>query len=76
MSMTKPAYPALFHHIQKRLADVTYPITKEALLRQVGDRMVFVDWDVEAPLRTLIEPIQRQTFTCAANFYCMLIAFF
>ena len=44
MSMTKPAYPALFHYIQKRMADVTYPITKEALLSQIGDRTVFVDW--------------------------------
>lgn len=75
MSMTKPAYPALFHYMQKRMADVTYPITKEALLSQIGDRTVFVDWDVEVPLRTFIEPIQREAFSCAAEFYCMLIAF-
>ena len=31
MSMTKPAYPALFHSIHRQLADVEYPITKEGL---------------------------------------------
>ena len=75
MKMTKPAYPALFHYIQKQMADVAYPITKQALLEQIGEREVFVDWDVQVPLRTFIEPIRREGFSCAADFYCMLIAF-
>ena len=75
MSMTKPAYPALFHSIHRQLADVEDPITKEALLRQAGDRMVQVDWDAAAPLSSFIEPIRREAFSCAADFYCMLIAF-
>ena len=57
------------------MSDVAYPITKTALLEQIGERMVFVDWETQAPLSAFIKPIQRESFSCAADFYCMLIAF-
>lgn len=76
MKMTKPStsYPALFHFIHKQLRDVDFPVTKEALLERIGDRAVYVDWDVQIPLRTLIEPIPQEAFSCAADLYCMMIA--
>ncbi len=74
MKMTKPSYPALFHYIHKQMADVAFPITKQALLEQIGDRQVFVDWTTQAPLRIFVEPIPQQSFSCAADFYCMMIA--
>lgn len=72
--MTKDAYPALFHYIHKALADVEFPAEKEALLRLAGDRPVYVDWDKTLPLKSFIEPIACDSFSCAADFYCRLIA--
>lgn len=72
--MTKDAYPALFHYLHKGIADVSFPITKGELLQRIGDRTVFVDWDKTVPLRVFVEPIPQDSFSCAADFYCMLIA--
>lgn len=74
MKMTKPSYPALFHYIHRQIADVEFPTTKQALLERIGDRTVFVDWETQVPLRVFVEPIPQQTFQCAADFYCMMIA--
>lgn len=72
--MTKEAYPALFHYIHKGLVDVEFPATKKEVLDRIGDRKVFVDWESQLPLRTFVEPIPQESFSCAADFYCMLIA--
>ena len=72
--MTKDAYPALFHYIHKQIADVDFPISKARLLEIIGDRQVYVDWNTQIPLRSFVEPIPQQEFSCAADFYCMLIA--
>ena len=72
--MTKDAYPALFHYIHKQIADIEYPISKKDMLKQIGDREVFVDWEQSVPLKNFIEPIPQEKFTCAADFYCMMIA--
>lgn len=72
--MTKEAYPALFHYIHRAMSDVEFPVEKEALLCRTGDRPVQVDWDKTLPLRSFIEPINSDSFSCAADFYCRLIA--
>ena len=72
--MTKDAYPALFHYIHKQIADVDFPVSKARLLEIIGDRQVYVDWNTQLPLRSFVEPIPQQEFSCAADFYCMLIA--
>lgn len=72
--MTKDAYPALFHYIHKALTDVEFPVKKDELLRLAGDRPVHVDWDKTMPLKSFIEPIDCDSFSCAAEFYCRLIA--
>lgn len=75
MKMTKPSYPGLFHYIHKAMADVEYPITRDALLELIADRQVMVDWETQAPVRSFIEPIRCDEFTCAADLYCKMIAF-
>ena len=72
--MTKDAYPALLHYIHKQIADVDFPVSKARLLEIIGDRQVYVDWNTQIPLRSFVEPIPQQEFSCAADFYCMLIA--
>ena len=72
--MTKDAYPALFHYIHKAMARVDFPCTKAELLALAGDEEVHVDWDRTQPLRSFVEPIPAEYFSCAADFYCRLIA--
>lgn len=76
MSMTKDAYPALFHFLHRQMADVSFPTTKETLLRVVGDRNVNTDWNTSVSMKVFIEPIIKGSFTCAADFYSALIASF
>ncbi len=72
--MTKDAYPALFHYIHRAMADVEFPASKLDILLKVGNRPVYVDWDKTLPLSTFIKPIPGGDFSCAADFYCRLIA--
>ncbi len=72
--MTKDAYPALFHFLHRRMQDISYPVTREDLLRIAGDRPVPTDWNVTIPLGALIIDIEKESFSCAADFYCALIA--
>jgi len=72
--MTKPAYPGLFHEIHKSLTFVSYPATKEELLIHAGEKTVHTDWDEQQPLCIFIESISDRSYSCAADFYCALIA--
>lgn len=72
--MTKPSYPALFHFIHLAIADVDFPCTKEELLRKTQGRTVHTDWEAEAPLADFVQPVESREFSCAADFYCKLIA--
>lgn len=72
--MTKEVYPALFHYLQRAISDVEFPATKQEILSLAGERSVHVDWDQAVPLKTFVEPIKKESFSCAAEFYCQLIA--
>ena len=72
--MTKPSYPALFHYIQKALADVTYPATKQEILDMAGGNPVFTDWETSVPFSAFVKKIEKDQFSCASDFYCALIA--
>lgn len=74
--MTKDAYPALFHYIHKRMADISYPATKVHILEVAGERPVHVEWDQTLPLKVFVEPIASERFDSAADFYCCMIASF
>ena len=73
--MTKEAYPALFHYIQKALKDVSYPSDMETILKTAGDIPVNTDWNTAVPLKELISTLpEDSSFSCACDFYCKLIA--
>ena len=72
--MTKDAYPALFHFIHKQMYDITYPVTRTALLQIAGDRPVHTDWDQTVSFRELMENVKKDSFSCASDFYSALIA--
>ncbi len=72
--MTKEAYPALFHYLHKAMKDVSYPATLEEIIKKAGDTPVHVDWQKTQPLKELIGTLPEQTFSCACDFYCRLIA--
>lgn len=72
--MTKDAYPGLFHFIHKRMANISFPASKQQLLAAVGTAPVNVDWEKKVPLSVFIDPIKVEEFSCAADFYCALIA--
>lgn len=72
--MTKDSYPALFHFLHKQLYDITYPAAKEEILRIAGERPVHTDWHTTVPLHTFVSGIKKESYSCAADFYCALIA--
>ena len=72
--MTKEAYPALFHYIHRAMAEVNFPTTKREILEKAGNVPVHTDWEISVPLKTFVEPIPQESFSCAADFYCKLIA--
>jgi hypothetical protein len=53
---------------------VSFPIERTALLEQVGSVEIRTDWEKSAQMKTWIEPIGQDAFSCAADFYCALIA--
>jgi hypothetical protein len=76
MTMTKDAYPAMFHFIHKNMADIDYPTTKQDILDKVGERQICIEWDQSVPLKVFVAPIGLEHFSCAAEFYCAMIASF
>ncbi|MEA4971315.1 MAG: hypothetical protein VB051_12485 [Candidatus Pelethousia sp.] len=74
--MTKDAYPALFHFIHKNMAEIEFPSTKQHILDVAGERPISVDWNQTVPLKRFVEPIELESFSSAADFYCAMIAFF
>jgi len=55
------------------MGSISYPITKEEIINQVGSKQVKVDYDKKVSLEEIIQPIQREKFDCAAQFYCALL---
>ena len=72
--MVDESYPALFHFIHRQLRDISYPVTRQALLETAGERAVQTDWAASVPLRELMRGMRKEQFSCAAEFYCDLIA--
>lgn len=72
----KGCVSCVVYFLHRQMADVSFPTTKEALLRVVGDRNVNTDWNTSVSMKVFIEPIIKESFTCAADFYSALIASF
>lgn len=62
------------HYITKAMTDVNYPITKQELIEQVGNREVRVEWDEYKPLKELLGLIKIDNFENAASFFSALYA--
>lgn len=62
-------YVATQHNITQAIADVNYPITKSALLKQTGERIVQVDFDKRVPLKEIFEKLPLDAFSCAGELY-------
>jgi hypothetical protein len=74
--MTKDSYPALFHYIHKAMYDISYPAKKSEILSLAGARAINTGWDTSIPFKLLLDPIRQESFSCAADFYCALLASF
>ncbi len=74
--MTKPSYPALFHFINKALAQVEFPSSKQDILNKIQNIYVNVDWDKKVLLSDFISPVKKEYFGNACELYCSIIAEF
>ena len=63
------AYVAYKHNISRALSPVRYPITKEELIKQVGDLKIQKDWDVFITFSDLLKDLPKDNFSCAAELY-------
>ena len=66
-------FKGMLHLLHKRMANVVYPISKQAILEQIGDESVKVEIEHYLCVREIIAPIRQETFSCAAEFYCALL---
>jgi len=62
-------YVAMQHNITKALADVRYPIAKQALIELTGERKVQVDFEKVIPLKEIFVKMPLDTYSCAAELY-------
>lgn len=65
----KKFYMATQHNITRQLADVRYPITKEALLNQVGERIVQNGFDSRIALKDILSKCPHDHYSCAGELY-------
>ncbi|WP_455193698.1 hypothetical protein [Eubacterium ramulus] len=66
-------FKGMLHLLHKRMADISYPISKQEILDQIGNEIVKVDVDQYLSVQEIIAPIHQETFSCASEFYCALL---
>ena len=66
-------FKGMLHLLHKRMANVSYPISKQEILDQIGDEIVKVDTDHYLSVWEIVAPIRQERFSCAAEFYCALL---
>ena len=66
-------FKGMLHLMHKRMADISYTVSKQEILEQIWDETVKVDADQYLSVREIIAPIRQETFSCAAEFYCALL---
>ena len=72
--MREIPYLLTTHYVVLAMRAVTFPVTKEALILQLGHISIPTSPQTTTPLRTILEKIPLNTFSCAAEFYCALNA--
>lgn len=58
------------HYMVLAMRDVNFPITKEELIKKVGDKEIRTSPEGFTPFREIIEKMPMDSFSCAAEFYC------
>ena len=71
--MAEKQFKGMIHLLHKRMDSIDYPITRDEILQRIGEEKVRVDFDKELTVREILEPVERQSFSCAAEFYCTLL---
>lgn len=75
MSMMREIpYLLTTHYVVLAMRTVTFPVTKETLLLQLGHIPIPTAPGINTPFRTLLETLPLDHFSCAAEFYCALNA--
>lgn len=66
----KKFYLALSHNLVKAFGDIQYPITREQLIAQVGDKKVQSDFGSYISVKELIEQLPVSRYTCGGELFC------
>jgi len=62
------------HFIHLAFRDVTYPITKDVLIKLTGQTIIPVAHDVEVPFIMILDNVEVTEFNCASQLYCAILA--
>ena len=73
--MEGDAYAQDMHFLHKAISDITFPISKEDLLKIAGDRTYRDTRNTTKTVRELVEPFKREYFENAHQFYNSVIAY-
>lgn len=71
--MEERPFKGMIHLLHKRMNGITYPVTKQEIIEQIGYEKVKVDAVTEMTVREIIEPVRLEQYECAAQFYCALL---
>ena len=66
-------FKGMLHLLHKRMSGISYPVSKQEILEQIGEEKVKVGEDEYLTVREIVEPIGQDAFSCAAEFYCALL---
>jgi len=62
------------HFIHKALSDVSFPTTKDEIIKDFGHVKVRCDHDAYKTIEEYVAPLKVTEFSCACQFYCALYA--
>lgn len=66
-------FKGMLHLLHKRMADISYPVTKQEIIDQIGMEKVKTGENQYLTVSDIVQPIRQETFSCAAEFYCALL---
>ena len=71
--MEERPFKGMIHLLHKRMNGITYPVTKQEIIEQIGAEGVKVDAVTEMTVQEILEPVKMEQYECAAQFYCALL---
>lgn len=70
MIMEPMPYMLTAHYIVIAMRDIKFPITKEDLIKRVGDTLIQTGPDSFTQFHEILSKMPMNQFSCAAEFYC------